>query len=188
LKNGGIVIATIALAVFTHPLLNAGAQGDEQIGFSFEKVIVPIRKPVALPDSALRALERDSAVVSCLAEQGLPQTPVPGSWFVASEVHLSKSDQVDYVVLPAHLEAEDPKRPAPNACFYYPYTGQFWIIRSAEKQYEVILSIATHDLSVLQTRRNGYRNIETGISSLQGRSSGLYKFDGHRYKLWTKHL
>lgn len=108
---------------------DAKKQHHEQTEFSMEREILPIEKPVTLSEDALRALRKDPAVSSCLESENLPNDRLPVSWFVASEIHLTRPNQPDLIVLPAELKAPAPMQPAPNACFLGPYTCKWWVLR-----------------------------------------------------------
>ena len=161
-------------------------ENHEQHDFSIEQEIVPIERPVGLPESALQALQEDSAVISCLADQNVKNDRVPSSWFVASEVHLAGPDEIDLIVLPAPLKASGPMHPAPNACFMGPYTGKFWVLRQAQKGYEIVLRDDAHDLGVRRTKWKGYRDIDTSLRTLNGTTIRLFRFDGKQYKLHSE--
>lgn len=153
----------------------------EQTEFSMETEIVPVARPTDLPQAALQALSSDSAVSSCLGGQGSPHEMPPASWFVASEIHLARADEFDLIVLPAPLSGAEMK-PAPNACFVGPYTTKWWILRKVAEDYEVILSVDAHDIEVTKTKSRGYRDIEAGITSMQGTTTTRYRFDGKHYQ------
>ncbi len=80
--------------------LSAGTQRHEQNEFSMEWEVVPIERPLTLPDAAARAIEKDSAVSSCLERENPPSERFPVSWFVASEIHLAGPDEADLIVAP----------------------------------------------------------------------------------------
>ncbi len=73
-------------------------------------------------------------------------------------------------------------KPAPNACFIGPYTSKWWVLRKTRDGYKIALSVDAHDLEVRKTTRNGYRDILASISTLQGTTATLYRFDGKKYK------
>ena len=73
-------------------------------------------------------------------------------------------------------------KPAPNACFVGPYTTKWWILRKVAEDYEVILSVDAHDIEVTKTKSRGYRDIEAGITSMQGTTTTRYRFDGKHYQ------
>ena len=177
-----VLFASGVLALACQAQQSVRTGEPEQGDFSMETEIVPIKKPVDLPRSALKALAHDSIVSSCLASQNLPSDQLPAFWFVASEIHLNGPEEADLIVLPSDLKAPEPMHPAPNACFVGPYTVNFWVLRMTQGGCEVALSVHTHDLGVRKTRSKGYRDIETSISNLNGSTTTLFRFDGKHYK------
>jgi len=144
----------------------------EQLSFSMEQEIVPIVKPATLPEGALRALEKDADIVFCMKNENLSPSQLPSSWFVGSQIHLDGPDEIDLIVLP-NLTA--------NTCFVGPYTAKFWVLRMTGKGYELALSVHTHGLEVLKSSWKGYRDIETTVSTLNGTTTTLFRFDGKQY-------
>jgi len=174
------------LVVFARAQQRERAQHQQQTEFSMEQEIVPIKKALTPPEAALRTLERQPAVSSCLESENSSNGQLPASWFVASEIHLAGPDESDLIVLPAELKAPVPMRPAPNACFIGPYTSKFWVLRKMGEGYQVVLSVDAHDVKLRPTRWRGYRDIETSISNLRGTTTTLYRFDGDKYRLFRQ--
>ena len=176
-----VAILLIGTVLNVHPQVREGASRlrPEQTEFSMEQELVPVTRPTNLSDAALQALGRDSAVSSCLGVEKSSRDLPPASWFIASEIHLARADETDLIVLPVSRPAAEMK-PAPNACFFGPYTTKWWILRKVNEGYQVILTVDAHDIGLKQTRSNGYRDIEAGISTMQGTTVTVYKFDGHR--------
>ena len=178
-----VAILLIGTVLNVHPQVREGTSRlrPEQTEFSMEQELVPVTRPTNLSDAALQALGRDSAVSSCLGVEKSSRDLPPASWFIASEIHLARADETDLIVLPASRPAAEMK-PAPNACFFGPYTTKWWILRKVNEGYQVILTVDAHDIGLKQTRSNGYRDIEAGISTMQGTTVTVYKFDGHHYE------
>jgi len=178
-----ILLIGAALNVHQTPA-NTSRMPPEQTAFSMEQEIVPVARPTNLSQAALRALAKDSAVSSCLGVENSSRDLPPASWFVASEIHLARADMTDLIVLP--VEPPSGMKPAPNACFLGPYTTKWWILRKVAEGYEVILTVDAHDIQVIRTKSNGYRDIEAGISSMQETTVRLYRFDRNCYKLYSE--
>jgi hypothetical protein len=186
MKRRACLIPLLALAACG--AVGQSRQGEktrqrEQLDFSMETEIVPIERPVSLPEGALRLLEKEADVSSCMVNAKLSPGQLPASWFVGSQVHLDGPDEMDLIVLPSPLEATQPMHPAPNACFFGPYTAKFWVLRMTRNGYELALTVHTHGLGVLKSGWKGHRDIETGISTLNGTTTTLFRFDGKQYKL-----
>ena len=179
-----LLILTLMFGVATGAGQDQKSLRVEQRDFSMEQEI--IAKPVDLPENALRSLTNDEDVSSCLADRNLPPTQPPRMWFAGSEIHLAGPDESDLIVLPAFLKALEPMHPPPNSCFIGAYTSRFWVLRTSGKDYELVLAVDAHDLRVLRTKWRGYAEIETSISTLHGRTTRIYRFDGKSYKLYKE--
>jgi len=181
----GLLLAVTMYGATGHTQQGEKPLQREQSSFSMEQEIVPIEKPVTLPGGALQALEKDTDVSSCMENANVSSGQLPSSWFVGSQIHLEGPGEMDLIVLPRNLGATQSMHPAPNACFFGPYTAKFWVLRMTREGYELALSVHTHGLGVLKTRWKGYRDIETAISSLNGSTTTLYRFDGQHYKSYS---
>ena len=158
----------------------------EQLDFSMETEIVPVEKPVTLPEAALRLLEKEADVSSCMENANVSPGQLSSSWFVGSEIHLGGPDEIDLIVLPSELKPTQPMHRPPNACFFGPYTAKFWVLRMTRNGYELALAVHAHDLGALKTRWNGHRDIETTVSTLNGSTTTLFRFDGKQYKIHSE--
>jgi hypothetical protein len=176
-----VAILLIWASFFQQDREKKSRMAPEQTVFSVELEVVPVARPTNLSEAAIHALAKDSAVSSCLGEENSSRHLPPNSWFLASEIHLARADMTDLVVMPGEVPAAE-AGPAPNACFLGPYTSKWWILRKVAEGYEVVLTVDAHDIEVTRTKRNGYRDIEAGITSMQGTTVTTYRFDGHRYR------
>ena len=158
---------------------------NEQSGFSVEQELVPVEKPSRLPQEALRVLAKEVGVASCLENEGVSSEQLPSSWFIASEIHLDGPNELDLVVLP-NLASEPQRHPGPALCFLGANTGQFWIIRKMPSGYQLVLSLFTHALTVLDSRSNRLRDIEAVTVSVDGETTSLFKFNGEQYELYSE--
>ena len=181
-----MAIARIGLAIVIAPAgliqsQSQSVQNQQQTEFSMEREIVPIRRPITLPEAGVQVLKKDSAVSSCAADENLPNDQILQTWFVASEIDLAQQGEPGLIVLPAEVFSPSTMKPAPNGCFLGPYTMTFWVLGKIGDGYKVILRVNAHDLIVRKNRRNGYRDIETSISNMHGSTTELYGFDGLKY-------
>jgi hypothetical protein len=64
-----------------------------------------------------------------------------------------------------------------------PYNAGFWVLRPTPQGYETVLAVNTHDLGLLDSSTNEFRDIETNLPTLNQSYSDTYKFDGHRYQI-----
>lgn len=158
---------------------------NEQSGFSVEQELVPIEKPSHLPQEALQVLAKEVGVASCLENEGVSSDQLPSSWFIVSEIHLDGPNEVDLVVLP-NLASKPQQHPGPAVCFLGANTGQFWIIRKTPSGYQLVLSLFTDALTVLDSRSKRLRDIEAVTVSVHGETTSLFKFNGEQYKLYSE--
>jgi hypothetical protein len=141
-----------------------GAEGD------FER-------PVAIPGAALQQLRtsknRDDLIQMCVENEGIPVDKIPPSWFVASEIRLSRSPSSGLVVRGEH------------PCLGGAHISQFWVLAKSTTGYEIVFRGRADALSVLPTRTNGYRDLQLIIVTRAGAYVDEVNFryrNGHYYK------
>jgi hypothetical protein len=146
------------------------SQVTEQTAFSIETGIL---RPVPLPDEVLQLLRKDEIAlessVGCTDKGGGPDV-LQAAWFVASEVHLAKQDEIDLVILAA------------NRCLNGANVGPFWVTRKTKQGYQLVLGTGGHDLRVMGTRWNGFRDIRRATITTGKVVTTTYRFDGQRYQ------
>jgi hypothetical protein len=95
-------------------------------------------------------------------------------FFKAVQVHLSNSEDVDYIVLGQ-----------------FPLTGAdcawFWLVRSARTRPKVVLFSNTNSIELLGSRTNGYRDIRSVWQSPNERITRVYHYNGEYYTLVHKY-
>jgi hypothetical protein len=171
-----IVLAGTRMLPGQHSVANAPRR-QEQSQFSVE--LVPIRRLVRLSEAALSVLSKDERVASCLENAGLRPEQLPADWFMASEIHLNGPGERDLIVSPGGPQDGPPQ----NDCLVGANTAQFWVLRKTPEGYTLVLSQIAHNLDVLQTRTNGFRDIRlSAVVSLQVVTIH-YRFSGHSYEL-----
>ena len=129
----------------------------------------PPEHSAPLSEVAKKALASDRAVADVMRDERISIDTIPKDWFRASVVHLGPRTQSDLVVMGLGISLG-------------PYSARFWVLRQTLQGYDLVLAIDTHDLELLQTRTNGLRDIETGLTTLSGRFTDIYRFDGQRYQ------
>jgi hypothetical protein len=161
----------ITLALFVTCVVGGGEEmrshPAEQVHFSAEDTSV--KRPVPIPDQVLAILKEEEKVRDGLEDEGIPTEQIPLSWFSASTIHLSSSNQVDLVVM-----GQGPLRGA-NVI-------PFWVFISTTRGYQLVLTASEHDLIVMNTRWRGYREIELIYGSAAQVSSVVCRFNGQRYE------
>lgn len=140
----------------------------------------PVVRPVHLPEDALYVMRQNKTVLRCL-EGGHSKDDIPGTWFIASEVHLTDSDKVGLVVMPGASESSPS-----GACLLNAHTMPFWILLKSGRAYTIVLEANVQELDVLSTMSHGHRDIETTATNLNATTECLYRFDGEKYVLNKK--
>ena len=164
------LIPNFLLASFLLTPVNAKAAEKsvtgEQTSFSME---FPFEKPATLSEAAKRALATDRSIADVMRDEQLSIATIPPNWFQASELHLGPKNETDLLVMGLGISLG-------------PYSAGFWILRPTPHGYKIVLSTHTHDLTLLKSKTNGFRDIETGLPTGGKRYSDRYRFDGHQYQ------
>jgi hypothetical protein len=178
------LIGLVLFLVFTAPTRSQKAGDitkDEQSIFGTEEVpgIPFVKRPLPVPDAALPILSEDADVKGCLSDNPLPPGHSLASWFIGSEIHLDGPSENDLVVVPL----------PDNGCFHSAAgIGTFWILRRVGEQYELVLKALGNGLTILGTKHNGYRSIQTGTIGQAGRqfTTVIFRFDGKCYQKYRE--
>jgi hypothetical protein len=166
------LLALAAVCAVSHVTV-AESQAVEQSEFSAEDTAA--RKPVALPEDVLSILKKDKTVQSVLLDQNIQPENLPGSWFSASAIHLSRPNATDLVVV-----AEPPLAGA-NVTL-------FWVFCASGDTYDLVLTAPAHDLVVKHTRWKAHREIELVSATAVQISTVLCRFDGKQYTEYLSKL
>lgn len=164
-----LLIAGAALtwcSVLVHSQTQKSAR--EQTTFSVEDI--GVKHPVQIPDEVLAILRNDNLVQRGLQSAGIQLENLPTSWFSASEITLGRSGEKDLIVA-----AEGPLVGA--------NVDTFWVLIHRGNKYTLVLTIPVHDLTVKNSRTNGYRDLETMGATAVKMTTASYRFDGREYKL-----
>lgn len=174
----------LTLAVSTLAAADAHAQRArarrpaEQTEFGSETVM---SKPVNLPkDVTAQLLEVDGGrLKECLKEEGQTEADVP-KHFAASEVNVNDDGARDLVVQ------------AQSLCFMGAHLTVWWVFSKVEggfggrvePGYDLVFTGGGDGLSLLKTKTNGFRDIETMNFAGAGTQFfyTVWKFDGSEYK------
>jgi hypothetical protein len=151
--------------------------------FSFSAEDEGVRQPASLPEDVLNILRSDKRVSICEQNEGIAPSQVPGDWFTGSEIHLDGPNETDVIVRPGTPSNWKPGAgvPSPNACLFGANTIQFWVF-SETPHAKLLLSVGAHDLTVLDTKGNSYRDVEIDVGSLRGVYTAIFRFDGQMYQ------
>jgi hypothetical protein len=157
-------LVSVALCLLVRSM--AYAADAQQYSFSAEDGTV--KHPVSVPPEVNRILAQDRQVRDVLEYEHIVTDTIPSSWLLASEIHLSNSGERDLVVI-----AEGPLLGAD--------VTTFWIFRTTNHKYQLLLNAPAHDLVVENTRTNGYRDIELLSATAVTVSTVLCRFKGGTY-------
>lgn len=167
----------------------SGQKNREQAGFGSEADVpgeVFIEKPVEISDGALQTLKGAPRIESCL-ESGTMRGEVQGAWFLGSEIHLSTPHEADLVVLPNTPRLVARQFPVKVfTCMLGAHGGWFWVLRGKTGKYQLLLETFADALEVLNSKTNEYRDIQTDSATGVSHTTLIFKFDGHRYKLFQR--
>jgi hypothetical protein len=164
-----VVLVFIAGRVLGTPRQEAHSNLDQTL-FSEEE---PLLHTVVLTPGVLSVLLKTKEAKQGLEFANDSQRHNPAQLFRAAEVHLSRLEEVDLVVL-----GIPPMRGADN-CW-------FWVVRSARNHPRVVLFAGGNSLDVMNSSTIGYRNIRSIWSSPSDTSQKIYHFDGKSYRLWKE--
>jgi hypothetical protein len=139
----------------------------EQTSFSVES---DFEHPVPLDEAAKETLANSPSLAEDLKRKHLTPKDLPGRQFTASRIHLGDGI-IGLVVMGP---------PANNA--------PFWVLRRTGAGYRLVLDTIAAGLDILNTKTNGFRDIEAGSSTSVGSwASYGFQFDGRYYQL-TKRI
>lgn len=182
-RTFSLLIFAVVVRLALSPLSLNSQTSVEQSQFSMEGPRVT--RPTRIPDGILQILRKNEYVLSCfefLRRENDAPNEVPSSWFIGSRIHLDGPNEIDFVVQPRDLN----ESPSANRCLYGARVVPFWVFRKVPKGFDLVLQVHEHDLMVLNTRSNGYRDIETWSSTAITQTTLIYKFDGNQYRLASK--
>lgn len=145
------------------------AHALEQTSFQLEE---PVKHPAPLPRAVLEKLRAETRDTTCPNSKAA--TDFDDSWFGASEVTLRRGE------LPALVVK------AENACLWGANIGPFWVFRHSKTGYEIVLSESALGLEVLNTRTNGYRDIQLSAATARDVLTAVYKFKNGKYGVAIK--
>jgi hypothetical protein len=167
LKRSLLVITAFAGIYFLQVAAQSKHATGEQRTFGAEDQSP--KHPIPLPAGVKDLLRHDDYVADSLRSENLTADQLPDSWFMASVVHLAGLHEEDIVVLG--------KCPVCGANFV-----PFWAFRPYNDEYQKILFTGVLGATIDSKRSNGYRNISTGIVTMQTSQEQVWRFDGEGYQ------
>lgn len=168
--------AWISLVLMTQASIALGAPKQEQTLFNADPS-EGITHPVPVPDPILETLTKDVSVVACVKDNPIPSNTALASWFAASEIHLNEPNETDIVVLPA-------AQGSPYLCFHSAEgIGWFWVFRKTGRQYEPVLKTSGLGLRVLDSKHNGYRDLQSESQIGGTNTETVFRFENGRYRV-----
>ena len=159
-----VVVATAAGETKSvRPQASFGIEGNE---IGEKRVAIPAK----LPNEVIQLLRSDEDCQRCF--EGGTEGEIPPVWlkaFEASEIDLNGDRLQDLIVLPT------------DGCLFGANIAPFWVFLRTPKGYKMALNVYAHNLDVLKTRTNGYRDLESTSASAVEVFSTLFMFDGKQY-------
>jgi hypothetical protein len=133
----------------------------------------PFEHEVTLPPDVLKALLNDDGIKSMLRYATDYQRNHPSELFFATEAHLGRTDEVDFIVggMP----------PLCGASFDW-----YWVVLPIPKKPKLLLSASGNVIELMDSRTKGYRDIRTVGGTFWIFDEEVYHFDGKKYKLWKR--
>jgi len=141
----------------------------EQLYFSEDDPAGKLRNPEPLPPEVLKVLLQQKDVRDELPLASPSEQASPAQLFHASRVHLSQLKEIDWVVT-----GVGPMSGADNTWY--------WIVRSQEGGPTVVCFTGGNSLLLLNSRTNGFRDVESDWSSAAETETTIYHFDGTHYR------
>jgi hypothetical protein len=176
------LIAVVFVALLTKAQDSVKPSEQEQFGFGREQVgFVPIRQPIAIPQSALDVMSKDDIIAQCVKSKNSDFRQLPTQWFVAAAIHLHSSAETDLVIMPRMLSVEQDVKKSESGCWDGIKNGPFWILRKVRGGFSVVLSDTADGLEIRPTRSRGFRDIWLSWITFDAIGTAPMKFDGKRY-------
>jgi hypothetical protein len=161
-----VVFGSSHLPAIAHQ--DAKAAAHEQWAFSAEESA--FENPAPLTDSVRKILAADPHVARTLASRQINPAELPKQWFTVSKINLGISGETGFVVMGA-----DAMRGA--------NINPFWVFRHTRRGYQLVLTLAAHDLTFLKSTSNKLRDLQSASATASQRSESVYKFDGNVYRV-----
>jgi len=147
---------------------DSNAAAHEQWAFSAEESA--FENPVSLPDAVRKLLAADPHVAKALEIRHIEPVGLPTEWFTASKIKLGISNDDGLVVMGADA-------------MHGANINPFWILRHTRHGYQLILTLAAHDLTFLKSTTNKLRDLQSASATASQRSESVLKFDGNVYRM-----
>jgi hypothetical protein len=148
--------------------IRAQQKGAEPQQTQFTAEDHDVKRPVAIPSEVMDILSKDERVRNALEYEHLDPKQLPKSWFSASATHLGPSSRSDLIV-----EAQDGLRGA-NVIM-------LWVFCATESGFRLVLAAPAHDLEILRTRWNGYRELELSAETPVTFTAAWFRWNGSAY-------
>jgi hypothetical protein len=172
MKTARVLLFALSILAVGHALAQGPRKGEatEQHVFSAEDATVEHSIPI--PDAAFAILVRDERLAN-LFDERVPITSgiVSRAWFSAATVHLGGKGEKDIIIM-----GIGPVRGA--------NVTSFWIFRPRGTGFELIVAGAVaHTLEIMQTRTNGYCDIDTFSATAVDLTTNHLRFRDGAYRL-----
>jgi hypothetical protein len=133
------------------------------------------QSPVEIPHEVMTILAADDAVKRQMANQEPTMADLPQARFSASKIRLGPPKTVGLIV-----QATGPLAGG--------NVSAFWVFIQLDGTWKQALMVPAHDLIVMQTRSNGYRNLEASATTCCKITTARFRFDGREYKRYLSRV
>lgn len=164
-----ILLLALPLVAQSRPPKVEKSRRIEQTYFNLDSEET-FKRPVKIPEAALRSLRQEIEKKHRRCLERLDQESDIASWFSASAVDLNNDHLSDLVVK------------SKKDCLNGADNDWFWILRNTGRGYQLVLFGGALGVTLLKTRTQGFRNIETDFATASTFHSNIYKFDRQVYK------
>ena len=148
--------------------VGCGRQAKEQTRFSAGDDAV--ENPIAMPSNIADLLSKDPFVRTTMEQERVSSDSFPSDWFQVSELHLSRSEEPDLIVV-----GDGPLRGA--------NITTFWLYRPVQDGYELLLKPSAYLLDIKESRSHQYRDIELSSTTATMTTISVLKYDGRKYRV-----
>jgi hypothetical protein len=167
-------LATIKRIIVLLLIASSGALGLQSSNETKEQSVFQEEKqfdhPIPIPQTALSVLRHDKQVTFCF--QKYPELKeIPAPWFEAAEISLARGSSTGLIVKDK------------NPCLGAADAGRFWVFRRVGQRFELVLSDSGNSLEILDSYRNGYRDIIVNSATAAQFYTDKFKFINGKYRL-----
>jgi hypothetical protein len=167
-KNVSLLVLAVSLLLGAeHRQVAQDHAPQEQSTFTAEND--QMDRPIKVPENVLQILGGDGHVANAMKTAGVGGSRPPADWFSASEIHLANQGELDIIVIGASRMRGANINP-------------FWLFRKIQGGYQLVLTTAAHELAVLDTKSDGFRDVRVYTMTADTVVTTTFKFNGRNYQ------